>query len=63
MGFGCCDVIGGGRPGLWWLVLMWDAGVEQGVGIPLATKDPVNRFMTFLSLEIYFYVSIMLSSF
>ena len=42
---------------------MWDAGVEQGVGIPLATKDPVNRFMTFLSLEIYFYVSIMLSSF
>jgi hypothetical protein len=43
---------------------MWDAGVEQGVGIHLATKDPVDSlFTTFLSLEIYFYVSTMLSAF
>jgi hypothetical protein len=44
---------------------MWDAGVEQGVGIHLATKDPVDRlFTTLLSLElIYFYVSTMLSAF
>jgi len=32
---------------------MCDAGAEQGVGIHLAAKDPVDRFTIFISLEIY----------